>query len=205
MAEPLDVHPHAEDLLEQHLSKVQLLLSRHRRIEDLVHRQDMPHHDLVEDLVHRQHLTELQRLLEGLAVADIARILGALPEEDRVVTWQQVSEERCEPILEILPDDLREELVGARSYASVRSMLNAFELKNGRLSQVQVDSRADLANIKPIWVDLVAPSPFVRAWVGKYFDLELPDPADLTDLEASARFYVDDNGEVHLHSDFLLD
>ncbi|MDO8958990.1 MAG: magnesium/cobalt transporter CorA [Rhodocyclaceae bacterium] len=205
MAEPLDVSPRAEDLLEQHLSKVQLLLSRHRRIEDLVHRQDMPHHDLVEDLVHRQHLTELQRLLEGLTAADIARILEALPEEDRVVTWQQVSEERCEPVLEILPDDLREELVGARSYASVRSMLNAFELKNGRLSQVQVDSRADLANIKPIWVDLVAPSHFVRAWVGKYFDLDLPDPDDLTDLEASARFYIDDDGEVHLHSDFLLE
>ena len=205
MTKPLDVSPRAEDLLEQHLSKVQLLLSRHRRIEDLVHRQDMPRHDLVEDLVHRQHLTELQRLLEGLAAAEIARILEALPEEDRVMTWQQVDEERCETVLEILPDDLREELVGARSYASVRSMLNAFELKNGRLSQVQVDSRADLANIKPIWVDLVAPSPFVRAWVGKYFDLDLPDPADLTDLEASARFYVDDNGEVHLHSDFLLD
>jgi magnesium transporter len=165
----------------------------------------MPHHDLVEDLVHRQHLTELQRLLEGLTAAEIARILEALPEEDRVVTWQQVDEERCETVLEILPDDLREELVGARSYASVRSMLNAFELKNGRLSQVQVDSRADLANIKPIWVDLVAPSPFVRAWVGKYFDLDLPDPDDLTDLEASARFYIDDDGEVHLHSDFLLE
>jgi magnesium transporter len=205
MAEPLDVSPRAEDLLEQHLSKVQLLLSRHRRIEDLVHRQDMPHHDLVEDLVHRQHLTELQRLLEGLTAAEIARILEALPDEDRVVTWQQVDEERCETVLEILPDDLREELVGARSYASVRSMLNAFELKNGRLSQVQVDSRADLANIKPIWVDLVAPSPFVRAWVGKYFDLDLPDPDDLTDLEASARFYIDDDGEVHLHSDFLLE
>ncbi|MDO9601749.1 MAG: magnesium/cobalt transporter CorA [Rhodocyclaceae bacterium] len=205
MAEPLDVSPRAEDLLEQHLSKVQLLLSRHRRIEDLVHRQDMPHHDLVEDLVHRQHLTELQRLLEALTAAEIARILEALPDEDRVVTWQQVDEERCEPVLEILPDDLREELVGARSYASVRSMLNAFELKNGRLSQVQVDSRADLANIKPIWVDLVAPSHFVRAWVGKYFDLDLPDPDDLTDLEASARFYIDDDGEVHLHSDFLLE
>ncbi|MDP2108655.1 MAG: magnesium/cobalt transporter CorA [Rhodocyclaceae bacterium] len=205
MAEPLDVSPRAEDLLEQHLSKVQLLLSRHRRIEDLVHRQDMPHHDLVEDLVHRQHLTELQRLLEALTAAEIARILEALPDEDRVVTWQQVDEERCEPVLEILPDDLREELVGARSYASVRSMLNAFELKNGRLSQVQVDSRADLANIKPIWMDLVAPSPFVRAWVGKYFDLDLPDPDDLTDLEASARFYIDDDGEVHLHSDFLLE
>jgi magnesium transporter len=205
MAEPLDVRPRAEDLLEQHLSKVQLLLSRHRRIEDLVHRQDMPRHDLVEDLVHKQHLTELQMLLEGLETTHIARILETLPDEDRVVTWQQVNEDRCEPVLEILPDDLREELVGARSYASVRSMLNAFELKNGRLSQVQVDSRADLANIKPIWVDLVAPSHFVRAWVGKYFGLELPDPDDLTDLEASARFYIDDDGEVHLHSDFLLD
>ncbi|MDI6748334.1 MAG: magnesium transporter CorA, partial [Rhodocyclaceae bacterium] len=205
MAEPLDVSPRAEDLLEQHLSKVQLLLSRHRRIEDLVHRQDMPRHELVEDLVHKQHLTELQMLLEGLETTHIARILEMLPDEDRVITWQQVNEDRCEPILEILPDDLREELVGARSYASVRSMLNAFELKNGRLSQVQVDSRADLANIKPIWVDLVAPSHFVRAWVGKYFGLELPDPDDLTDLEASARFYIDDDGEVHLHSDFLLD
>ena len=205
MAEPLDVRPRAEDLLEQHLSKVQLLLSRHRRIEDLVHRQDMPRHDLVEDLVHKQHLTELQMLLEGLDTTHIARILEMLPDEDRVIAWQQVNEDRCEHVLEILPDDLREELVGARSYASVRSMLNAFELKNGRLSQVQVDSRADLANIKPIWVDLVAPSHFVRAWVGKYFGLELPDPDDLTDLEASARFYIDDDGEVHLHSDFLLD
>ncbi len=205
MAEPLDKLPHAEDPMELYLAKVQLLLSRHRRVEDLVHRQDMPRHDLVEDLVHKQHLAELQQLLEGLEAPYIARILEALSEEDRVTAWQQVDEARCERVLEILPDDMREELVGARSYASMRSMLNAFELQRGRLSQVQVDSRSDLANIKPIWVDLVAPSHFVRAWVGKYFDLELPDPDDLTDLEASARFYVDDNGEVHLHSDFLLD
>jgi magnesium transporter len=33
----------------------------------------------------------------------------------------------------------------------------------------------------------------------------LPNPSSLTDLEASARFYVEDNGEIHLHSDFLLD
>jgi len=37
------------------------------------------------------------------------------------------------------------------------------------------------------------------------FNIELPDPRELTDLESSARFYVEDNGEVHLHSDFLLD
>ncbi|MDP2793639.1 MAG: magnesium/cobalt transporter CorA [Sulfurisoma sp.] len=205
MTEPLDVRPRAEDPLEQHLSEVQLLLSRHRRVEDLVHRQDMPRHELVQDIVHKQHLVELQRLLGRLDPSNIARILETLPEEDRLATWQQVDEARCEGILEIVSDDVREELVGARPYASVRNMLNAFELRNGRLSQVQIDSRADLANVKPIWVDLVAPSPFVRAWVGKHYGLDLPDPEELTDLEASARFYVDDNGEVHLHSDFLLD
>ncbi|MDO9307533.1 MAG: magnesium and cobalt transport protein CorA, partial [Deltaproteobacteria bacterium] len=38
-----------------------------------------------------------------------------------------------------------------------------------------------------------------------FFGLELPDPEDLTDIETSARFYVEENGEIHLHSDFLLD
>ena len=205
MTENLDVRPRAETLLEQHLAEVQLLLSRHRRVEDLVHRQEMPRHDLVEEIVHKQHLVELQKLLDRLDDDTIARILVTLSEEDRVTTWQQVNDARCESILERLPDDVREELVGARSYASVRNMLNAFELKNGRLAQVQIGSRADLAAVKPIWVDLVAPTPFVRSWVGRYFGVDLPDPEDLTDIEASARFYVEDNGEVHLHSDFLLD
>jgi magnesium transporter len=38
-----------------------------------------------------------------------------------------------------------------------------------------------------------------------YLVNDLPDPDNLTDLESSARFYVEDGGEVHLHSDFLLD
>jgi magnesium transporter len=205
MAENPDLRPRAETLLEQHLAEVQLLLSRQRRVEDLVHRQEMPRQELVEEIVHKQHLVELQKLLDRLDDDTIARILVTLPEEDRVTAWQQVNDARCESILERLPDDAREELVGARSYASVRNMLNAFELKNGRLSQVQIGSRADLAAVKPIWVDLVAPSPFVRSWVGRHFDVDLPDPQSLTDIEASARFYVEDNGEVHLHSDFLLD
>lgn len=100
--------------------------------------------------------------------------------------------------------------------------LNAFDLFNGRLRQIKVASREELTNLRPIWVDLVAPSAEMRQWVGAHFGLELPDPAELTDLEASARFYVaekneerldltapnaDDSAaaEIHLHSDFLLD
>ena len=39
----------------------------------------------------------------------------------------------------------------------------------------------------------------------KFFGIEFPDPDKLTDLESSARFYVEENGEIHLRSDFLLD
>jgi magnesium transporter len=70
---------------------------------------------------------------------------------------------------------------------------------------VTVRNRNDLALLRPIWVDLVDPPAEVRFWVGEFFGLDLPDPESLTDLESSARFYVDDSGEVHLHSDFLLD
>jgi magnesium transporter len=205
MTDTTTTRPRAENQFEQHLSEVQLLLARHRRVEDIVHRQDMPHHDLVENLVHKQHLVELQNLLRRLTAMEIARLLEALAEEDRITAWNQVEERRCDLILEYVSDAVREELLGARPSPSARNMLNAFELRNGRLNQVQVDSREDLANIKPIWVDLVAPTPAVRAWVGEFFSLYLPDPDDLTDLETSARFFVDDNGEVHLHSDFLLD
>jgi magnesium transporter len=205
MTESTPVRARAENQFELHLSEVQLLLARHRRVEDIVHRQEMPHHDLVENLVHKQHLVELQNLLRRLTAVEIARLLEALAEEDRVTAWNQVEERRCDLVLEYVSDTVREELVGARPSPSARNMLNAFELRNGRLSQVQVDSREDLANIKPIWVDLVAPTPAVRAWVGEFFSLYLPDPDDLTDIETSARFFVDDNGEVHLHSDFLLD
>ena len=205
MADPLDPRPRAQTLLEQHLSDVQLLLARQRRVEAVVQKQDMPRHELVEGLVHRQHLVELHNLLRRLSAGEIARVLEALPEEDRLAAWREVEESRCELILELVNDDVRAELLEARPYSSARNMLSAFELKNGRLSQVRIDKHADLANVNPIWIDLVAPTASVRAWVGEYFQLYLPDPEDVTDIEESARFYIDDNDTVHLSSNFLLD
>ena len=43
-----------------------------------------------------------------------------------------------------------------------------------------------------------------REFVGRHFDVELPDPDELTDLEISARFYEEDKDEIHLSSSFLL-
>ena len=41
--------------------------------------------------------------------------------------------------------------------------------------------------------------------MGAHFGLALPDPGDVTDLEVSSRFHIEDNGEIYLHSNFLLD
>jgi magnesium transporter len=202
----LDQTPYSEfDRLTEHLHEAQRLLSRHRLVENLVERQEMPRHNLVESIVHRQNLGELGGLLNGLDAVDAARILEALSSEDRLLAWEQIRQDRLDGILLLLLDDVREELINSSSHQSEKVSLNAFELQDGRLRQVKVANKADLANVKPIWVDLVAPSAEMRYWVGEYFGLELPDPDNLTDLEASARFYVEDNGEIHLHSDFLLD
>jgi magnesium transporter len=56
----------------------------------------------------------------------------------------------------------------------------------------------------PIWIDVVAATTEERSWVEQTYKLTLPRPEHLRDIEASARFYEEDNGEVHLRSDFLL-
>ena len=76
--------------LQDYLSAVRNLLARHKLVEDLVHRQDMPHHDLVENLVHKQNMVELQRLLDQLDSQLIARILEALSYEHRQIVWELV-------------------------------------------------------------------------------------------------------------------
>jgi magnesium transporter len=192
------------DSQSPHLKEVQRLLARQRLVEGLVHRQEMPRHELVESLVHNQNLVELRKLLDRLEAVEVARILEGLAPAERLETWRQIRQGRGRTVLRWLPGEMREALIGAHD-KSDKAMLNAFELHNGRLRQVPVESHGDLTNLKPIWVDLVAPDPEDRAWIGDHFDLDLPDPEDISDLEASARFYVEDNGEVHLHSDFLLD
>ena len=62
-----------------------------------------------------------------------------------------------------------------------------------------------MIGVNPIWIDLVMPEDEQFAWASDVFGVDLPNPKELTDLETSARFYVEDNGEVHLRSDFLLD
>jgi magnesium transporter len=84
-------------------------------------------------------------------------------------------------------------------------MLNVFTLANGRLFQEEIDSLEALAHVTPVWVDLEAPSEDEKQWVEKRFGLSIPKDAVDDDIEESARFYEEDNGELHIRSDFLID
>ena len=197
------MNPHED--LQEYLPDVKNLLARHKLVEELVHRQDMPHHDLVESLVHKQNMVELQRLLNQLEYQPIARILEALPQDDRQIVWQLVPDERKEDIRRELSDDIRAELVLEVKHRIRSTMIRVFDLHEGLLRQIPIETKEDLAQVRPIWVDLVRPEDEQLAWASEIFGVDLPNPEDLTDLETSARFYVEENGEVHLHSDFLLD
>ena len=84
-------------------------------------------------------------------------------------------------------------------------MLNVFTLANGRLFQEEIESRDALAHVQPVWVDLDAPTAEEKGWIAQHFGVTIPDDAVDDDLEESARFYEEDNGELHIRSDFLID
>ena len=84
-------------------------------------------------------------------------------------------------------------------------MLNIFTLANGRLFQEEIESLEELTKFQPIWVDLESPTPEEKRWIKQHYGLSIPEDAMDEDIEESARFYEEDNGELHIRSDFLID
>jgi len=81
-------------------------------------------------------------------------------------------------------------------------MLHAFTLKDGHLNRIQIEIGGDLRKAAPLWIDMVSASPEEVSWVESSYDLHLPSPEHLRDIEASARFF-EHAGDLHLRSDFL--
>ena len=84
-------------------------------------------------------------------------------------------------------------------------MLNVFSLAQGRLTQQDVESADALSQVQPVWVDLESPTTEEKGWITQRFGLHIPSDAVDDDLEESARFYEEDNGELHIRSDFLIE
>jgi len=83
-------------------------------------------------------------------------------------------------------------------------MLNIFTLVNGRLFQEEIESLEELSRFHPVWVDLESPTLEEKRWIKQYYGLQIPEDAMDEDIEESARFYEEDNGELHIRSDFLI-
>ena len=124
-----------KESLQESLQQVIGLLNKHKMIEDLVHKQDMPKHQLVETLVHKQNLVELQKKLDALHSADVAHILEALPLEQRLDVWELVKAERDGEILLEVSDAVRQTLIADMDS---EELLAAAE-------QLDTDELADLA------------------------------------------------------------
>jgi magnesium transporter len=124
-----------KESLSESLQQVISILEKHKLVEGLVHKQDMPKHDLVESLVHKQNLHELQKKLEDLHPADVAYILEALPLDDRLKVWDLVKAERDGEILLEVSDAVRQTLIADMEN---HELLAAAE-------QLDADELADLA------------------------------------------------------------
>lgn len=187
------------------LDAIRELLRKQKLVEGVVRSQQTPRQEIVETILQRQHLAELETLLARLSASEIGGILEMLTLDEAKLIWSRIPEERENDILWELKDSLREQLAGVREPSFTENQMYAFELVDGRLRQISITGRKDLQGIRPFWIDMLNASPAERTYVGDHFGLSLPDPGDTTDLEVTSRFHIEENNELHLHSNFLLD
>ncbi len=81
-------------------------------------------------------------------------------------------------------------------------MLSAFKLDNSRLTRLELEEESDKLTTS-VWVDLVEPEEGERDRVQSELGQSLATRPELEDIEASARFFEDEDG-LHIHSFFFL-
>ena len=81
-------------------------------------------------------------------------------------------------------------------------MINAFALEDARLTRLDEDNSPALNDA--IWIDLLEPTSEERETLQQNLDQNLATFLELEDIEASARFFEDEDG-LHLHSFFYCE
>ena len=199
--------PHHQDDVQDTLREVQVLLARQKRVENLVHRQDMPRHELVENLVHKQHIAALQQRLDALHPADIAYILEALPLDERLLVWDLVKADRDGDILLEVSDAVSESLIENMAPSELVAAAETLD----------ADELADLAHDLPHGVladvfrslpaeereDLRAAMSFAEDAVGALMDFEMVTIREDVCLEVVLR-YLRRFDELPDHTDQLF-
>lgn len=78
-------------------------------------------------------------------------------------------------------------------------MLSAFRLHDQRLSRLDLEEEQDITSA--LWIDLVEPTEEERDIVQSQLSQNLATRPELSDIEASARFFEDEDG-LHIHTFF---
>ncbi|MFP8967885.1 magnesium/cobalt transporter CorA [Pokkaliibacter sp. CJK22405] len=79
-------------------------------------------------------------------------------------------------------------------------MITAYYLQGSALHMKELSVRESLPETV-LWVDAFEPNDAEREWLSTFYQEEMPDQEDLNEIEASSRFYMDQDG-LHIHSLF---
>ncbi len=182
------------------------LLKKHKIVEATIHNQKNKNQELVETVVRRQHVAELESFIDKAGADEIVKIIEMMSRDDAISLWSHIEKnsEKCNNVLLLMSDDLRGRLGIVAEPEILNGQISFYEIVDGKIKNTVVRTYKDIADAKPIWIDLLCASKEEREFIGRRFDVELPDPDELTDLEISARFYEEDKDEIHLSSSFLL-
>jgi magnesium transporter len=82
-------------------------------------------------------------------------------------------------------------------------MLHAFALKEARLQPIDVSASNLARNGGIVWLDVVGPSEEELRAVQAKYGVEFGTLEHGHNIEASARFFAEEGGELHLRNDFL--
>ncbi len=196
-----------KESLQESLQQVIHLLNKHRLVEELVHKQDMPKHDLVETLVHKQNLAELRTRLDELHPADVAYILEALPIEQRLVVWDLVKAERDGEILLEVSDAVRQTLIAEMD--SEELLAAAEQLDTDEIADLAPDLPRDVLQELLETLDsqnrerLQSALSYPEDSVGALMDFDIITIRDDISLEVVLR-YLRRLGKLPSHSDKLF-
>jgi magnesium transporter len=196
-----------KESLQESLQQVVELLHKHKLVESLVHKQEMPRHDLVESLVHKQNLAELSNKLDKLHPADVAYILEALPLEERLLVWDLVKAERDGEILLEVSDAVRESLIA--NMDSEELLAAAEQLDTDEIADLAPDLPRDVLQELLVSLDaqnrarLQSAMSYPEDTVGALMDFDMVTIREDISLEVVLR-YLRRLGELPNHTDKLF-
>jgi magnesium transporter len=115
------------DDLPRIIARVEELIARQKLVENVVHAQHSDKQSLVENLVQRQHVSQLRDYLQPLHSADLARLLEAIPREQRIAVWNSLEDLKAADVLLDVSPPVRENLLQETPESKILQLLREMD------------------------------------------------------------------------------